>query len=157
MPVEIERKFLVIDDAWRNQAEAGRRFCQGYITRDSKNSVRVRRAGDCAWVTIKSARQGITRAEFEYEIPTEDAEEMLHSLCARPLLEKTRYCVRHAGMMWEIDVFGGHAEGLIVVEVELAYADQTIDRPLWFGDEVTHDPRYRSSQIALHGGIRSRA
>lgn len=88
MSIEIERKFLVIGDAWREQAEPGRRFCQSHIARDSKNSVRVRRTGDLAWVTINSARSGISRAEFEYEIPVDDAEEMLHSLCAKPLLER---------------------------------------------------------------------
>jgi adenylate cyclase len=157
MPIEIERKFLVIDDRWREHAEPGRRFCQGHIARDSNNSVRVRRSGDLAWITIKSARKGISRTEFEYEIPTEDAEEMLHSLCAKPLLEKTRHCVHHAGMVWEIDVFMGQASGLIVAEVELAHADQLIQQPDWVGDEVTDDPRFRSSAIAINGGVIARA
>ena len=109
MSVEIERKFLVLSDAWREQAGPGRRICQGHIANDKSASVRIRRVDSRAFVTIKGVRKGIARAEFEYEIPVGDAEEMLSDLCARPLMEKTRYCIRHAGLIWEVDVFGGRA------------------------------------------------
>jgi adenylate cyclase len=149
MPVEIERKFLVKSDAWRKTAEIGRRFCQGHISKGSLSSVRVRRAADKAYLTVKDARIGIARAEFEYEIPVEHAEEMLQSLCAKPLLEKTRYCVIYDDVTWEIDVFAGPAEGLVVAEVELSSVDQEVSMPEWIGVEVTNDPRYRSSSINL--------
>lgn len=151
MPVEIERKFLVVSEQWRSEAGPGRRFCQGHVARGGGASVRVRRADEKAYITVKGARSGISRAEFEYEIPVQDAEEMLQTLCAKPLLEKTRYCVKHAGLTWEIDVFTGHADGLVVAEIELASADQPIDPPLWIGAEVTDDPRFRSSSIATAG------
>lgn len=149
MPVEIERKFLVKSDAWRKTAGIGRRFCQGHISKGSLSSVRVRRAADKAYLTVKGARIGIARAEFEYEIPVEHAEEMLQSLCAKPLLEKTRYCVIYDDVTWEIDVFAGPAEGLVVAEVELSSVDQEVSMPEWIGVEVTNDPRYRSSSINL--------
>jgi adenylate cyclase len=149
MPVEIERKFLVKSDAWRKTAGIGRRFCQGHISKGSLSSVRVRRAADKAYLTVKGARIGIARAEFEYEIPVEHAEEMLQSLCAKPLLEKTRYCVIYDDVTWEIDVFAAPAEGLVVAEVELSSVDQEVSMPEWIGVEVTNDPRYRSSSINL--------
>jgi adenylate cyclase len=149
MPVEIERKFLVKSDAWRKTAGIGRRFCQGHISKGSLSSVRVRRAADKAYLTVKGARIGIARAEFEYEIPVEHAEEMLQSLCAKPLLEKTRYCVIYDDVTWEIDVFAAPAEGFVVAEVELSSVDQEVSMPEWIGVEVTNDPRYRSSSINL--------
>jgi adenylate cyclase len=152
MPVEIERKFLVKSDAWRKTAGIGRRFCQGHISKGSLSSVRVRRASDKAYLTVKGARLGIARAEYEYEIPVEHAEEMLQSLCAKPLLEKTRYCVIQDGVTWEVDVFAGPAEGLVVAEVELSSADQQVSIPDWIGVEVTNDSRYRSSSIASARG-----
>jgi adenylate cyclase len=147
VPVEIERKFLVESDAWRRDAGPGRRFCQGHVAKDGKASVRVRRTSDKAYLTVKGARTGISRAEFEYEIPVGEAEEMLQTLCIKPLLEKTRYCVVHDGMTWEVDVFAGPADGLVVAEVELSSADQPVSMPEWIGAEVTNDPRYRSSAI----------
>jgi adenylate cyclase len=153
MPVEIERKFLVRSDDWRGDAGPGQRFCQGHLAKDGQASVRVRRASDKAYLTVKGSRSGITRAEFEYEIPVEHAEEMLETLCVRPLLEKTRYCVVHDGLTWEVDVFSGPADGLVVAEIELSAADQPVSMPGWVGPEVTDDPRYRSSAIvkAPHG------
>jgi CYTH domain-containing protein len=153
MPIEIERKFLVDGDAWRRDAGPGRRFCQGHVTKERGNTVRVPRADDHAFITVKGARSGIARAEFEYEIPIEDAEEMLRTLCAKPLIEKTRYTVPHGGMVWEIDVFGGDAEGVIVAEIELERSDQEFSLPDWIGAEVTHDPRFRNSQIVLEPGV----
>lgn len=147
MGVEIERKYLVVGEAWRNLAGPGRRFCQGHLARGGQGSVRVRRADDRTYITVKGPRAGIARAEFEYEIPIEDAEEMLASLCAHPLVEKTRYCVKHAGVTWEVDVYGGGADGLVIAEVELARSDQQVALPEWIGREVSHDLRYRNSMI----------
>lgn len=147
MPIEIERKFLVESDEWRRVASPGQRFCQGHIAKVGQASVRVRRASDKAYLTVKGVRSGIARSEFEYEIPVEHAEEMLQTLCAKPLLEKTRYCVPHDGLTWEIDVFSGPADGLVVAEIELSSADQLVSLPEWIGAEVTDDPRYRSSAI----------
>ncbi len=147
MPIEIERKFLVEGDSWRRRAGPGRRFCQGHVTRGGANTVRIRRADDRAYITVKGERSGIARPEFEYEIPVDDAEEMLRTLCTKPLVEKTRYCVWHEGMEWEVDVFEGDAEGLVIAEIELSRSDQSFDMPEWLGVEVTHDPRYRNSRI----------
>lgn len=100
-------------------------------------------------MTIKGERAGIARPEFEYEIPIDDAEEMLKTLCLRPLVEKIRYRVPHAGLTWEVDVFAGQAEGLILTEVELECVDQSIEVPRWVGEEVTNDLRYRNARIAI--------
>jgi adenylate cyclase len=140
MPVEIERKFLVASDEWREQAGPGRRFCQGYLAH-GQSSIRVRRADHQAYVTIKGQRDGIARAEYEYEIPVADAEEMLDTLCAKPLLEKTRYRVRHDGLDWEVDVFEHPAGGLVLAEIELQRVDQPVSIPAWAGIEVTDDLR----------------
>lgn len=149
MAVEIERKFLVISDEWRIAADGGRRLRQGYIAHDGHGSVRVRLAGDRAWLTVKSARMGLVRDEFEYAIPFADAEDMLDRLCAGPVIEKTRYRVPHDGKIWEVDVFAEPVEGLTLAEVEMRSIDERFDLPDWVGDEVTDDPRFRNSAIAL--------
>lgn len=100
---------------------------------------------------MKGERSGIARPEYEYEIPCLEAEEMLVSLCAGPVLEKVRYRIVRDGLVWEVDLFEGSASGLVVAEVELASADQVFDLPDWIGDEVTHDPRYRNAAIARDG------
>ena len=146
MAVEIERKFLVVHDGWRGNA-AGQRFCQGYLARADGVTVRVRRAGPRAYLTVKGEPNGIVRPEFEYEVPVEDAEAMLKALCTRPLIEKTRFLVRHEGLVWHVDEFRGANEGLILAEVELERADQRVRLPPWVGEEVTHDPRYRNSRL----------
>ena len=147
MAVEIERKFLVVSDAWRLDARPGRQFCQGYVARTPRGTVRVRRIGATASLAIKSRRKGLSRQEFEYPIPVAEAEAMLREVCGQPLIEKTRYEVRHAGLLWEVDVFDGAAEGLVLAEVELAAEDQLVELPRWVGAEVTQDPRYRGSSI----------
>jgi adenylate cyclase len=144
MPVEIERKFLVAKDSWRGHAR-GQRYCQGYLSKGDV-TVRVRRAGPRAFLTIKGSGQGIVRPEFEYEIPVEEAEEMF-KLCRRPLIEKTRYEVLHEGVLWEVDEFEGDNTGLVLAEVELEHPGQPVALPDWVGEEVTADPRYRNSQL----------
>ncbi|WP_206240568.1 CYTH domain-containing protein [Novosphingobium terrae] len=152
MPVEIERKFLAADDSWRAAADGGKRLCQGYLAQSADSSVRVRLAGDQAWLTVKGTAPGITRPEFEYAIPAADAEAMLQ-MCPQPLVIKTRYRVPHEGLIWEVDVFEGHAAGLILAEVELTSADQAITLPAWAGREVSDDPAYRNAAIAIRSPL----
>lgn len=149
MPTEIERKFLVKGDRWRSLGE-GKPYCQGYITADSDRSVRVRIAGDEGFLTIKGKTIGSARSEYEYAIPVDHAREMLQTLCAPPLVQKTRYRVEWEGLVWEIDEFEAENQGLIMAEVELAEANQTIVFPDWIGEEVTFDPRYYNSNLAKH-------
>ncbi|KEQ55224.1 CYTH domain-containing protein [Sphingobium chlorophenolicum] len=153
MAVEIERKFLVISDGWRAGADAGRILRQGYVAHDGDASVRVRLSGDEAWLTVKSGRTGLVRDEFEYAIPAADAAEMLDRLCADRVVGKTRYRVPYDGKIWEVDVFAGAVEGLILAEVEMHSVDERFDLPDWVGGEVTNDPRFRNSAIALLPGF----
>ncbi len=146
MAEEIERKFLVTGDAWRALAEPVH-LCQGYLADDPDRTVRVRVAGDRAWITVKGLTVGASRREYEYEIPASDAREMLDLLCLQPLLEKRRSRIPRAGLTWEVDEFLGENTGLIVAEVELAFADQPIDFPGWIGKEVTGEPRYYNSNL----------
>ncbi len=146
MGKEIERKFLVVGDAWRGLVP-GARYRQGYLSTAKERTVRVRIAGDDAFLTVKGLSVGATRAEFEYAIPLIDAEEMLDVLCERPIVEKTRYRIPFAGLIWEIDEFGGDNAGLIVAEVELADEAQAFDRPDWIGREVTGEPRYFNANL----------
>ncbi|MEL7052829.1 MAG: CYTH domain-containing protein [Cyanobacteria bacterium J06634_6] len=147
MGTEIERKFLVTNDSWR-AASTGKRYCQGYIsTTQPGHSVRVRIAGSRAYLTIKGPSQGLSRAEFEYEIPLDDAQEMLETLCDRPLIEKTRYCLPIGPVVWEIDEFIGENAGLVVAEVELKNAEQPVALPDWIGQEVSGEPRYYNQSL----------
>lgn len=150
MSYEIERKFLVSDDGWRGAADDGARMRQGYLAGGTWGSVRVRLSGAVAHLNIKGATVGATRREFEYAIPTADAEVLLDELCSGPLIEKTRYRVRHAGHLWEVDVFAGDNAGLVVAEIELDAADEAFDKPAWLGDEVTDEPRYYNVSLVEH-------
>lgn len=147
MAKEIERKFLVTGDAWREKA-AGTRYRQGYLSSHPERTVRVRIAGRKGFLTIKGPSRGATRDEFEYPIPLADAEALLTQLCERPLIEKTRFQVRYKGLTWEIDVFEGENRGLVVAEVELKSEDQAVPVPPWIGREVTDDARYFNSNLA---------
>jgi adenylate cyclase len=151
MVLEIERKFLVIGQAWRQPVERQQRFSQGYLNRDKARTVRVRvsgsMAGEQAWLTIKGQSVGATRAEFEYEIPAADAQALL-VLCEGPVIEKIRHCCTHQGMEWEIDEFLGENAGLVVAEIELTSEDQPFARPDWLGAEVTDDARYFNSALS---------
>jgi adenylate cyclase len=149
MPLEIERKFLVIHDGWC-RPDRGVRYRQGYLSTDPGRSVRIRSAAGKGVITIKGMTANRTRPEYEYTIPLEDAEELLDTLCLRPLIEKTRYVVEDAGMRWEVDEFEGENAGLIIAEVELAAADQPIHLPDWVGEEVTDDPRYYNASLIAH-------
>ena len=146
MGAEIERKFLVTGDAWR-ESEATY-YCQGYLNRDPNRTVRVRIAGDQAFMTIKSITTNMTRKEYEYSIPLEDAKEMLE-LCERPLIAKYRRLVEFKGMTWEVDEFLDENEGLVVAEIELESETQEFELPEWTGKEVTDDHRYFNSRLSI--------
>jgi len=143
---EIERKFLVRGDSWRKIAH-GSLYRQGYLSTLKEKVVRVRVADDKGFLTIKGITEGFSRLEFEYEIPFKDANTMLDTLCERPLIEKYRYRVEHEGMIWEIDVFLGDNEGLVLAEVELESETQQFALPDWIGEEVSEDPRYYNANL----------
>ena len=141
MPLEIERKFLVIDNSWRKESE-GELYRQGYLSSVKDRVVRVRVAGSRAFLTIKGPSNGAARLEFEYEIPVEEADEMLDKLCLRPFIEKYRYKVGYGGLVWEIDEFIGENTGLVLAEIELTDPAQEIEIPEWIGREVTGEAKY---------------
>lgn len=147
MAQEIERRFLVAGDAWRAGATGARRFEQGYLAREDGVGVRIRVAGDAAWLTVKGPG-GLVRAEYEYAVPAADAREMLARLCAGRRLAKTRHTVPHGGLVWEVDVFDGPLAGLVIAEVELPDASATPDLPPWLGREVTGDAGYNNAALA---------
>ncbi len=148
MGIEIERKFLVSGEGWRQPASAQTRFSQGYLSRDPARTVRVRIAGARAFLTIKGATRGATRAEFEYEVPLADAQALL-AMCDGPVVEKIRHLCVFEGMTWEIDEFLGANAGLVVAEIELVDEGQVFARPDWVGAEVTGDGRYVNANLAV--------
>jgi CYTH domain-containing protein len=146
MAIEIERKFLLKADDWRKLAQ-GVHYRQGYLCNEKGKYVRVRIAGDKAFITIKGASQYISRVEFEYSIPVEDADYMLQNLCEPPLIDKYRYRIPYQGFVWEVDEFFGDNEGLILAEVELQSEEQEVPLPVWIGSEVTADERYYNANL----------
>jgi CYTH domain-containing protein len=153
--VEIERKFLLANDSWRAGVVQTYSLTDGLIARFGEGKVRIRHAGDRAWITVKGPRSGISRPEFEYEIPLGEAEEIL-ALCDLPHIEKTRHIVPYAGLNWAVDVHSGCLTGIEFAEVELDYPDQPISLPPWAGDEVTHDLRYRKATLLSLSGQATR-
>jgi adenylate cyclase len=150
MATEIERKFLLADAGWKQAAGTGVSYRQGYLSASAERTVRVRVAGDKGFMTIKGRSSGISRSEFEYEIPLADAQTMLDTLCLKPLIEKLRYQVEFGGHLWEIDEFLGDNQGLVVAEVELQDAAESVQLPPWAGREVSDDPRYFNSNLISH-------
>jgi len=148
MAVEIERKFLVVGDGWRALGKPVV-YRQGYLLAEKHRVVRVRVAGDRAYLTFKGATEGISRHEFEYPVPLEDAEVLLE-WCDRPLIEKTRTAIAVGDLTWEVDEFTGDNAGLVLAEVELPAADYIFDRPDWIGQEVSDDPRYFNANLIRH-------
>lgn len=147
MSTEIERKYLVVSDAWRSKATSKSRIVQGYLARGRRSTIRVRIKDDKqATLTVKSRKQGISRSEFEYRISLKDARALL-DLCGSSRIEKDRYTVPHGRLTWEIDVFVSPVE-LVMAEIELDSADQQVKLPKWIGEEVTSDPQYRNSALA---------
>lgn len=149
MAKEIERKFLVKPGAWTPQGE-GTHFKQGYLNSQKERVVRVRIEGTSAKLTIKGLTRGVSRSEFEYALPLEDAVVLLDEICEQPLIDKHRHVERHGGHTWEIDVFHGDNEGLVVAELELPSADAAVELPPWAGEEVSSDPRYFNSNLLKH-------
>ncbi|HEY0501986.1 MAG TPA: CYTH domain-containing protein [Lysobacter sp.] len=154
MPLEIERKFLVTGNAWRDAAHKVVPMAQGYINDQAamdsgamKASVRVRIAGDEAFLNLKSRALGHTRQEYDYAIPVEDARGLL-ALCVGGMVDKRRHYVTHEGHLWEVDEFLGDNAGLVVAEIELASADEAFARPQWVGAEVTDASRYYNLALA---------
>ena len=148
MGQEIERKFLVKKEAWRPTGH-GTKIRQGYLPQAGELLVRIRTQDDRAFLTLKGRTIGITRAEFEYEIPFSDAEALL-AFCQAPLIEKVRYLEPAGAHRFEIDCFFGDNEGLIVAEIELPREDAPFVRPPWLGAEVSDDPRYYNANLITH-------
>lgn len=146
MAHEIERKFLVDRARWTPR-NAGVHLVQGYLSSHPERVVRVRIAGDAAKLTIKGATSGITRVELEYDIPVADARLMLDTMCERPLIDKHRYTEEVGGRTWEIDIFHGDNDGLVLAEVELDREDAEIELPPWALDDVSADRRYYNSNL----------
>lgn len=156
MGVEIERKFLLVDDAWRRAVSRSLPMRQGYLVDAqaitaglARSSVRLRVSGDAAWINIKSAETGIARQEFEYPVPLIDAEQMLQQLC-RGGISKTRHLVPVDGHTFEVDEFEGDNAGLVVAEMELPSVDSPFPRPPWLGREVSHLTRYYNVNLGAH-------
>ncbi len=149
MGIEIERKFLVKTDAWRLQA-TGTPYCQGYVAKTTGANVRIRIAGNQGFLTLKGKAQNLTRPEFEYSIPVDDAREMLDLWCRPHVVEKVRYRIPVGEFVWEVDEFTGLNEGLILAEVELDDPNQTVPIPDWVGDEVSDQAQYYNSSLATY-------
>jgi len=147
LAIEIERKFLLRSEAWRRQSSGSELIVQGYLANTARSSVRVRLAGTRAWLSVKSMTRDIVRQEFEYPIPSAEADAMLYSLCEGPLLQKRRHDVRCGASRYEVDEFHGRNAGLVVAEIELESPDQDFERPDWLGDEVTRQSRYYSFRL----------
>jgi len=148
MALEIERKFLVKEGAWRNKK--GILYRQGYLSSAKERTVRVRIIDRKGYLTIKGIAQGAVRVEYEYEIPGAEAEAMLADLCEKPLIEKIRRKIEFKGLIWEVDEFFGENQGLLVAEVELESADQTFAKPDWVGEEVTGSCQYFNASLIHH-------
>ncbi|MEN8167421.1 MAG: CYTH domain-containing protein [Pseudomonadota bacterium] len=150
MAIEIERKYLVKNDKWKSFVESEAIFKQGYLATVANASIRVRVAKGRAHLNIKSTTVGIRRSEYEYEIPLMDGEEMLANLTTGSVIDKVRYKVRCGDHIWELDLFHGDNEGLIVAELELSSEDETFEMPEWAGEEVSGDPRYYNASLVKH-------
>ncbi|MBK7230347.1 MAG: CYTH domain-containing protein [Ignavibacteriales bacterium] len=146
MGIEIERKYLVKSDEWKSSG-VKKLYQQGYLLIDKTKTIRVRTIEDTAYLTIKGASSGISRSEFEYEIPVEDAKFMLANLCEKPIIEKYRTKIELNELIWEVDEFVGDNTGLIIAEVELKNEYQKIVLPDWIGEEVSGNPKYNNSYL----------
>ena len=147
MAIEIERRFLVADDSWLAASESNQRIVQGYILVSESKAVRVRIAGEEAWLTVKGGTDVLNRLEFEYAIPPDDAQTMIETLCENQVIDKVRHRIGQGELTWEIDIFNGANAGLVIAELELPTADTPFDRPAWLGEEVSDDCRYLNARL----------
>ncbi len=150
MGIEIERKFLVLDDRYKAAATKVEKMEQGYLGKLGRASVRIRRHDDQATLNIKSATLGISRREYEYAVPLHDAQEMLEDLCDGAVIRKTRHHVPVGKHVYEVDEFDGANQGLVVAEIELTHEDEAFEKPDWLGAEVSEDPRYYNVALVAH-------
>lgn len=152
MAREIERKFLLANESWKSLAFKQTHFAQGYLNNISeagvKSSVRVRIEGESANMNIKSLEIGLSRDEYEFTVPLEDAKNMLATLTVGPVIEKIRYLVKVGQHTWEIDEFLGDNQGLVVAEVEMATEDEKVEIPSWVGREVTEQVRFYNISLS---------
>jgi adenylate cyclase len=146
MAFEIERKFLINDDSWNMDSDNGTLLRQGYLNSKAERTVRVRISGNKGILTIKGKNENLTRKEFEYQIPLDEAMNLLQ-LCEKPIIEKTRYLIIKDKHTWEIDVFEGENKGLIVAEIELTSEQETFEIPSWLGKEVSFETKYYNSSL----------
>ncbi len=149
MGIEIEHKYLVKDDSYKLVASSKSEIRQGFLSRDPERTVRVRTRDDKAFLTVKGKGSGTAHPEFEYEIPVDEALQMMH-LCEPPIIEKTRYIVIHEGNRWEVDEFHGTLQGLVIAELEVPDEDYRFNLPAFIGDEVTGDRRFYNSQLGFN-------
>lgn len=150
MKFEIERKYLLNQDKWANyEKPKGEFYRQGYILKDPAKTVRVRLTDSNAYITIKGSVEGISRLEYEYEIPQADAKDLLDHFCSSEL-SKTRYKIPYEGKVWEVDEFYGENEGLVLAEIELESEDESYRLPDWISMDVTGDIRYYNSRLTEH-------
>ena len=149
MALEIERKFKVANADWRDSVTRSTSLRQGYLSTKPEATVRVRLENGVGTLTIKSKTRGISRSEFEYDIPSSEVTQLLQ-LCEGPLIEKIRHLVIIGEHTWEIDEFSGDNQGLIIAEIELSSEDESFKKPGWLGKEVSHDARYYNSSLVIH-------
>lgn len=151
MGMEIERKFLITEPDWKRYlgGVSPEEIRQGYLNAEPERTVRVRLKDQQGYLTIKGKTKGISRSEFEYLIPADDARDLL-LMCKGPLIEKNRYSIKIGSQTWEIDEFFGDNSGLIIAEAELTSEDQQLSPPPWIGEDVTHDRRYYNSNLATN-------
>ena len=147
MKTEIERKFIVTNNLYK---KLGRyEHClQGYIPSDTEPLIRIRIIGNKSYLTMKSDVNGITRLEYEYEIPNKDAKDLLELFCKKTTIEKNRYIIHYKSTLWEVDEFLGDNQGLVVAEVELESEQQSYDKPSWIGSEISTDKKYYNYNLA---------
>jgi adenylate cyclase len=154
MPFEIERKFLIEKDLWYAlKKPIGEDITQAYLVNEPGKVIRIRVTDSNGFITIKGPTENLTRLEFEYPVPREDALEILN-LFGSKRIEKTRYKIEFHGHLWEIDEFFGDNEGLVIAEIELKSQEESFDKPSWLGEEVTHDHRYYNSYLSEHPYIK---
>ncbi|MFT5600521.1 MAG: adenylate cyclase [Flavobacteriales bacterium] len=149
MAVEIERKFLVKNEEWRNQVDESFEISQGYLNSSIDRNVRVRIKGEQAFLTIKTKTKSITRTEFEYEIPLEDGLQLI-DICEKPIIKKRRHLIIQNQHTWELDVFKLENQGLLIAEIELSSEEEQFKTPSWLGKEVSDDTRYFNSALIKH-------